>query len=55
MRMIRNKSIDKIGIFVSNYSRSLCFYKNKLGLEPVWESEDDKNVAFKGEFNLIII
>jgi catechol 2,3-dioxygenase-like lactoylglutathione lyase family enzyme len=53
--MLENCAIDKIGVSVANYSKSLSFFKNILGLEPIWESEEDKNAAFRVQYNLLII
>jgi catechol 2,3-dioxygenase-like lactoylglutathione lyase family enzyme len=52
---LRSAFIDKIGLFVKDYSRSVLFYKNNLELIPVWESEADSNAAFRVGHNLLII
>ena len=53
--MLTNKSIDKIGIFVSDFNRSLFFFKNILMLNPIWESKESKNAGFRAGFNLLIM
>ena len=53
--MLGNSSIDKIGVFVSNYKKALIFYKDILKLKAVWESEEGKNAGFRVGSNLLII
>lgn len=53
--MLSNRAIDKIGVIVSNYGRSLSFFKDTLRLDSIWESGNDKNAAFKVGFNLLVI
>lgn len=48
-------SIDKLGAFISDYNRSLNFYKTVLQLPTVWESEEDGNFAFRVAHNLLIL
>ena len=53
--MLKESSIDKIGIFVSNYKAGLYFFKEILGFETIWESERNGNAAFRAGCNLLVM
>jgi predicted enzyme related to lactoylglutathione lyase len=52
---LRDAHVHKIGLFVKNFERALLFYKNNLGLVPVWVSPEGKNAGFRtGGCTLIV-
>jgi catechol 2,3-dioxygenase-like lactoylglutathione lyase family enzyme len=53
--MLGQATIDQIAVFVTSYAGSLAFYKEILGLRPVWESPADGNAGFRVGFTLLIL
>lgn len=53
--MFGGRNIDKVGIFTSDFEKSVTFYRDVLRLEPAWINDDKKDAGFNaGHFILVI-
>jgi catechol 2,3-dioxygenase-like lactoylglutathione lyase family enzyme len=53
--MLGHTQIDKIGLYVTDYHRSLIFYRDALNLHVAWENEAEGHAGFQVGHNLLVI